>query len=48
VETARAFADEITVEKEALSLDPNAKVAGTSIKDDEDANNRQRESQRFG
>uniref|UniRef100_A0A8H7NFI9 Protein SSH4 n=1 Tax=Bionectria ochroleuca TaxID=29856 RepID=A0A8H7NFI9_BIOOC len=42
VETARAFADEITVEKEALSLDPNAKVAGTSIKDDEDANNRQR------
>ncbi|VUC37356.1 unnamed protein product [Clonostachys rosea] len=42
VETARAFAEEITVEKEALSLDPNARVAGTSIKDDEDANNRQR------
>lgn len=48
METARAFADEITVEKEALSLDADAKVAGTSIKDDEDANNRQRESQRFG
>lgn len=42
VETARAFADDIRAEKEALSLSTDDKVTGTSIKDDEDANNRQR------
>ncbi|KAM7190718.1 hypothetical protein V8F20_009623 [Naviculisporaceae sp. PSN 640] len=42
VETARAFAKEIHVEKSALSLDPNEHIEGINIKDDEDANNRQR------
>ncbi|KAI5467107.1 concanavalin A-like lectin/glucanase domain-containing protein [Mariannaea sp. PMI_226] len=42
VETARAFAEDMRVQKEALNLDPNVKVAGISIRDDEDANNRQR------
>lgn len=43
VDTARAFASEIQAEKQALCLDPNEKVPGIDIKDDEDANNRQRE-----
>lgn len=42
VETARAFAEEIHAEKLALNLDPNKEVEGINIKDDEDANNRQR------
>ena len=42
VDTARAFAGEIQGQKQALSLDPNAKVDGISITDDEDANKRQR------
>ncbi|TWU72496.1 hypothetical protein ED733_001840 [Metarhizium rileyi] len=42
VETGRAFAEDIKVQKEALNLDPNVTVAGVNIKDDEDANNRQR------
>ncbi|CAN8106356.1 unnamed protein product [Discula destructiva] len=42
VDTARAFASEIQAEKQALCLDPNEKVPGIDIKDDEDANNRQR------
>lgn len=44
VETARAFAEDMRTQKEALNLDPNVKVDGINIKDDEDANNRQRES----
>ncbi|KAK2594086.1 hypothetical protein QQS21_008189 [Conoideocrella luteorostrata] len=42
VETARAFAEDIKQQKEALRLDPNVTVDGINIKDDEDANNRQR------
>ncbi|KAF4996526.1 hypothetical protein FGRMN_4455 [Fusarium graminum] len=42
VETARAFAEDMKVQKEALSLDPGVTVDGVSIRDDEDANNRQR------
>ncbi|KAK4444834.1 hypothetical protein QBC34DRAFT_474055 [Podospora aff. communis PSN243] len=42
VETARAFAKEIHAEKQALNLDPNKEIEGINIKDDEDANNRQR------
>ncbi|KAG5982735.1 hypothetical protein E4U55_001453 [Claviceps digitariae] len=42
VETARAFAEDIRQQKEALNLDPNVTVDGINIKDDEDANNRQR------
>ncbi|KAF3761103.1 hypothetical protein M406DRAFT_12357, partial [Cryphonectria parasitica EP155] len=42
VETARAFAQEIQTEKQSLCLDPNVQVPGIDIKDDEDANNRQR------
>lgn len=41
VETARAFAEEIQAQKKALSLDPNEKIEGINITDDEDANNRQ-------
>jgi hypothetical protein len=43
VETARAFAEDMRVQKETLNLDPNVRVAGVNIRDDEDANNRQRE-----
>ena len=42
VETARAFAKEIYNEKKALRLNSNERVEGISIRDDEDANNRQR------
>lgn len=42
VESARAFAEDMRIQKEALSLDPGVKVDGVNIKDDEDANNRQR------
>ncbi|KAM5369583.1 hypothetical protein ACJZ2D_008942 [Fusarium nematophilum] len=42
VETARAFAEDMKVQKEALSLDPGVTVDGVNIRDDEDANNRQR------
>ncbi|KAG6005707.1 hypothetical protein E4U21_007723 [Claviceps maximensis] len=42
VETARAFAEDIKQQKEALNLDPNVTVDGINIKDDEDANTRQR------
>lgn len=43
VETARAFAEDMRVQKEALNLDPQVQVPGINIRDDEDANNRQRE-----
>ncbi|GAB1313899.1 CTLH/CRA C-terminal to lish motif domain-containing protein [Madurella fahalii] len=42
VETARAFAEELHAEKTALRLSSEQPVKGISIKDDEDANNRQR------
>ncbi|KAL2018836.1 hypothetical protein VTK56DRAFT_325 [Thermocarpiscus australiensis] len=42
VETARAFAEEIHAEKMALRLDDKEPVPEINIKDDEDANNRQR------
>lgn len=42
VETARAFAEDMKLQKEALNLNPNVTVDGVNIKDDEDANNRQR------
>jgi Ran-binding protein 9/10 len=42
VETARAFADEIHSEKQALNLDPNVIVNGFDVKEDEDASHRQR------
>jgi Ran-binding protein 9/10 len=42
VETARAFAEEIHAEKQALNLDASKEIEGINIKDDEDANNRQR------
>ncbi|ORY68750.1 SPRY domain-containing protein [Pseudomassariella vexata] len=42
VESARAFAEEIHAEQEALTIDPDAHVEGINIKDDEDANRRQR------
>lgn len=42
VETAREFAEEIQAEKKALNLDPGKDIEGINIKDDEDANNRQR------
>ncbi|KAL6837819.1 hypothetical protein V8C40DRAFT_230921 [Trichoderma camerunense] len=42
VETARAFAEDMKLQKEALNLNPNVTVDGLNIKDDEDANNRQR------
>jgi hypothetical protein len=41
VDTARAFAEDTKLEKEALNLDPNVTVDGINIKDDEDAINRQ-------
>jgi hypothetical protein len=44
VETARAFAEDMKLQKEALNLNPNVTIDGLNIKDDEDANNRQRES----
>ncbi|KAI1878720.1 hypothetical protein JX265_002897 [Neoarthrinium moseri] len=42
VETARAFAEEIQSEKQALNIGPSAPLEGINIKDDEDANRRQR------
>ncbi|KXJ87623.1 SPRY domain-containing protein [Microdochium bolleyi] len=42
VETARAFANEIQNEKQALNLSSNKIADGATIKDDEDANRRQR------
>lgn len=42
VETAREFAKEIHAEKTALRLNDKEAVRGINIKDDEDANNRQR------
>ncbi|KAH7025871.1 CTLH/CRA C-terminal to lish motif domain-containing protein [Microdochium trichocladiopsis] len=42
VETARAFADEIHQEKQALNLNSNKTIDSATIKDDEDANRRQR------
>lgn len=43
VETARAFADEVQSEREALSIDPNLPVTGfENITEDEDGVNRQR------
>ncbi|KAK3491457.1 CTLH/CRA C-terminal to lish motif domain-containing protein [Neurospora crassa] len=41
VGTARAFAEEIHMEKQALNMDADVPVEGVNIKDDEDANNRQ-------
>jgi hypothetical protein len=42
VETARAFADEIHSEKQALNMDPDALIQGFDVKEDEDAGHRQR------
>ncbi|KAI5927049.1 SPRY domain-containing protein [Camillea tinctor] len=42
VETARAFAEEIQNEKQALRIDSGVPVTGINIKDDEDAHRRQR------
>ncbi|KAI0134757.1 SPRY domain-containing protein [Xylariales sp. AK1849] len=42
VETARAFAEEIQEEKTALSVDSTTPVEGINLKDDVDANRRQR------
>ncbi|RFU71756.1 hypothetical protein TARUN_10506 [Trichoderma arundinaceum] len=47
VETARAFAEDMKVQKEALNLNPNVTVDGVNIKDDEDANNRQHQALRY-
>ncbi|KAK1775270.1 CTLH/CRA C-terminal to lish motif domain-containing protein [Copromyces sp. CBS 386.78] len=41
VGTARAFAEEIHMEKQALNMDADVPVEGVNIKNDEDANNRQ-------
>lgn len=48
VETARAFAEDMRVQKEALNMDPDIIVDGINIKDDEDANNRQSKIASFG
>lgn len=42
VDTARAFAEEMKDQKQALALDPHAKVDGVNVRDDEDAYHRQR------
>ena len=42
IETARAFAEEVQTQKQALSLDPDKPIEGINITDDEDANRRQR------
>lgn len=42
VDSARAFAEDIKIQKEALNMDPNVKIEGINIKDDEDADKRQR------
>ncbi|RYP87441.1 hypothetical protein DL770_004779 [Monosporascus sp. CRB-9-2] len=42
VETARAFAEEIHAEKQALNIDSSVPVEGININDDEDAYRRQR------
>lgn len=42
VETAKAFAQDMHSEKQALSFDSDVQVPPYSIKDDEDANHRQR------
>lgn len=42
IETARAFAEDMQSQKEALTLEPSAAGVGVNIRDDEDANNRQR------
>ncbi|KAI2601727.1 SPRY-domain-containing protein [Hypoxylon sp. NC1633] len=42
VETARAFAEEIHSEKQALQIDQRKPVPGINIRDDEDAHHRQR------
>ncbi|PHH87303.1 hypothetical protein CDD83_9045 [Cordyceps sp. RAO-2017] len=42
VETARAFAEDMNLQKQALNLDSSAETDGINIKDEEDANNRQR------
>ncbi|UZP35980.1 hypothetical protein NXS19_003796 [Fusarium pseudograminearum] len=42
VETARAFAEDMAIQKEALNLDANSVIEYQSDRDDEDANNRQR------
>jgi len=47
VESARAFAEELQSEKRALNLDPNAIMNGVDVKEDEDAEHRQRKSAFF-
>ncbi|RDW62743.1 hypothetical protein BP5796_11045 [Coleophoma crateriformis] len=42
IETARAFAEEVHAEKQALNLDPNTVVESFNVKEDEDAGHRQR------
>lgn len=45
VETARAFAEDLRLQNEALSSNTGPKVSSINIRDDEDANNRQRKWQ---
>lgn len=47
VETAKAFADEIQQEKQALNMHSGEAVNSTTMKDDEDANRRQRKQFSF-
>lgn len=42
VETARAFAEDLKLQNEALSSNTAPKSSSLNIRDDEDANNRQR------
>lgn len=48
VETARAFAEDLRLQNEALSSNTGPKVSSINIRDDEDANNRQRKWQSSG
>ena len=41
IETARAFAEDLKVQNDALSSNPSRRPPGINIRDDEDANNRQ-------
>ena len=42
VETARAFAEDMVQQKNALNFDSNTEYTCVGLRDDEDANNRQR------
>jgi hypothetical protein len=43
VETARAFAKDLKLQNEALTVNAQPKASAINIRDDEDADNRQRE-----